>query len=58
MTFTKLILALTCLLSGTLVAQEAKVTQLLSKGLTDPPPRMGSAWFAQNRRLPNVSVRK
>jgi len=35
MTFTKLILALTCLLSGTVVAQEAKVTQLLSKDLTD-----------------------
>jgi quercetin dioxygenase-like cupin family protein len=47
MTFTKLIFALTCLLSGTLLAQEAKatqgakatqeakVTQLLSKDLTD-----------------------
>src|ERR1700738_5338042 len=34
MTFTKVILALACLMSGTLVAQEAKVTQLLSKDLT------------------------
>ena len=33
MTFTKVILALACLMSGTLVAQEAKVTQLLSKDL-------------------------
>ena len=49
MTFTKLrlILALTCLLSGTLVAleakvmQEAKVTQLLSKDLTDLPAKEG-----------------
>ena len=28
MTFTKLVLALACLMSGTLVAQEAKVTEL------------------------------
>ena len=41
MTLTRLILALTCLLSGTLCAQEAKVTQqakvtqILSKDLTD-----------------------
>ena len=49
MTFTKLrlILALTCLLFGTLVAleakvmQEAKVTQLLSKNLTDLPGKEG-----------------
>ena len=43
MTFTKLrlILALTCLLSGTLVALEAKVTQLLSKDLTDLPAKEG-----------------
>src|SRR3989442_9564476 len=47
MTFTKLILALTCLLSGTLVAQEAKVTQaakvtqLLSKDLTILPGKEG-----------------
>src|SRR5712675_1343046 len=37
MTFTKLILALACLMSGTLVAQEAKVTELLSKDLTNLP---------------------
>src|SRR5438067_1829472 len=47
MTFIKLILALTYLLSGTLVAQEAKVTeeakvtQLLSKDLTDLPGKEG-----------------
>src|ERR1700692_4901125 len=41
MTFIRLILALTCLLSGTLVAQEAKVTQLLSKDLTDLPGKEG-----------------
>src|SRR6266702_4683569 len=35
MTFTKLVLALACLMSGTLVAQEAKVTQLMSKDLTN-----------------------
>ena len=35
MTFTKLILAFSCLLSGTLVAQEAKVTELMSKDLTE-----------------------
>ena len=29
MTFTKLILALVCLMAGTLVAQEAKVTELM-----------------------------
>ena len=42
-----LVLALTCLLSGTLLAQEAKVThqakvtQLLSKDLTDLPGKEG-----------------
>ena len=47
MTFTKLILALTCLLAGTLLAQEtkvtqeAKVTQLMSKELTDLPGKEG-----------------
>jgi hypothetical protein len=41
MTFTKLILALACLMSGTLVAQEAKVTQLLSKDLTSLPGKEG-----------------
>jgi len=35
MTFPKLILALACLISSTLVAQEAKVTELLSKDLTN-----------------------
>jgi quercetin dioxygenase-like cupin family protein len=34
MTFTKLILVMACLISGTLVAQEAKVTELMSKDLT------------------------
>ena len=41
MTFTKRILALACLMSGTLVAQEAKVTQLLSKDLTNLPGKEG-----------------
>src|SRR6266581_7951040 len=41
MTFTKLILALACLMSGTLVAQEAKVTELFSKDLTDLPGKEG-----------------
>jgi quercetin dioxygenase-like cupin family protein len=41
MTFTKLILALACLVSSTLVAQEAKVTELLSKDLTNLPGKEG-----------------
>ena len=41
MTFTKLILALACLMSGALVAQEAKVTPLLSKELTNLPGKEG-----------------
>jgi len=41
MTFRKLILALACLISGTLAAQEAKVTQLLSKDLTNLPGKEG-----------------
>jgi quercetin dioxygenase-like cupin family protein len=35
MTFTKIILALACLMSSSLVAQEAKVTQLMSKDLAN-----------------------
>ncbi len=41
MTFTKLILALACLMSGTLLAQEAKVTPLFSKDLTNLPGKEG-----------------
>ena len=41
MTFTKLILVLAFLMSGTLVAQEAKVTELLSKDLTNLPGKEG-----------------
>ena len=41
MTFTKLFLALACLMSTALVAQEAKVTQLLSKDLTNLPGKEG-----------------
>jgi quercetin dioxygenase-like cupin family protein len=41
MTPTKLILALAFLLSGTLVAQEAKVMQLLSKDLANLPGKEG-----------------
>ena len=36
MTFTKLILALACLMSSRLLAQEAKVTELMSKDLSFP----------------------
>lgn len=35
MTFTKIILVLACLMSSTLVAQDAKVTKLMSKDLKD-----------------------
>ena len=41
MTFTKVVLAVACLMSGTLVAQEAKVTQLMSKELTSIPGKEG-----------------
>lgn len=41
MTLAKIILALACLASGTLVAQEAKVTQLMSKDLTNIPGKEG-----------------
>ncbi len=41
MTFATLIVALACLLSGTLVAQEANVTQLMSKDLTQFPGKEG-----------------
>ena len=41
MTFTRLILALACLMSGALVAQEAKVTPLLSKDLPNLPGKEG-----------------
>jgi len=41
MTFPKLILALACLMSSTLLAQEAKVTELLSKDLTNLPGKEG-----------------
>ena len=41
MTFTKLILALACLMPGTLLAQEAQVTPLMSKDLPDFPGKEG-----------------
>jgi hypothetical protein len=41
MTFTKLILALACLMYSTLVAQEAKVTELMSKDLAQFPGKEG-----------------
>ena len=41
MTFPKLILALAFLMSGTLVAQQAKVTELMSKDLTTVPGKEG-----------------
>ena len=47
MTFTKLILALACLMSGTLVAQEAKVTELFSKDLTNLPGKEGLMFMVE-----------
>jgi quercetin dioxygenase-like cupin family protein len=41
MTFTKIILALVCLATGSLGAQEAKVTEILSKDLTNLPGKEG-----------------
>ena len=41
MTFTKIVLGLVCLIAITLVAQEAKVTHLMSKDLTDCPGKEG-----------------
>jgi quercetin dioxygenase-like cupin family protein len=41
MTTTKRCLVLVCLMASTLTAQEAKVTQLLSKDLTDLPGKEG-----------------
>ena len=41
MTLTKVVLALACLMSGTLVAQEAQVTPLMSKDLADFPGKEG-----------------
>ncbi len=41
MTITKLSLVLVCLIAGTLMAQEPKVTQLMSKDLTSCPGKEG-----------------
>ena len=41
MTLTKVILALACLISSTLLAQEAKVTDLMSKDLPNFPGKEG-----------------
>jgi quercetin dioxygenase-like cupin family protein len=41
MTITRLGLVLVCLISGTLMAQEAKVTPLMSKDLTNLPGKEG-----------------
>ena len=41
MKFPKLILALACLISSTLLAQEAKVTDLMSKDLPNLPGKEG-----------------
>jgi quercetin dioxygenase-like cupin family protein len=41
MTFTRVFLALVCLMSGTLLGQEAKVTDLMSKDLTNLPGKEG-----------------
>ena len=42
MTFPKLILALACLMSSTLMGQEAKVTDLFSKDLANIPGKEGA----------------
>jgi quercetin dioxygenase-like cupin family protein len=42
MTFQKLVLALACLMSSTLLAQEAKVTDLFSKDLANIPGKEGA----------------
>jgi quercetin dioxygenase-like cupin family protein len=41
MTFTRIVLVLVCLMSGILAAQEAKVTELMSKDLTEFPGKEG-----------------
>jgi quercetin dioxygenase-like cupin family protein len=41
MTFTRIVLVLVCLMSGTVGAQEAKVTELMSKDLTEFPGKEG-----------------
>jgi quercetin dioxygenase-like cupin family protein len=41
MRFAKVILAFACLMSSTLLAQQAKVTRLMSKALTDLPGKEG-----------------
>ena len=41
MTLTKLVLALACLMSSTLLAQQAKVTDLMSKDLPNLPGKEG-----------------
>lgn len=41
MRFTRVILALLCLATASLLAQEAKVTQVMSKDLTDLPGKEG-----------------
>jgi quercetin dioxygenase-like cupin family protein len=41
MTVPKIVLVVVCLMSTTLVAQEAKVTQLMSKDLTECPGKEG-----------------
>jgi quercetin dioxygenase-like cupin family protein len=41
MTFTKLVLALACLMSSVLLAEEAKVTPLMTKDLTNLPGKEG-----------------
>ena len=41
MTLTKLVLALACLMSGMMLAEDAKVTQLMSKDLKDYPGKEG-----------------
>ncbi|MGC2182937.1 MAG: hypothetical protein WA637_06650, partial [Terriglobales bacterium] len=55
MTFTRIIVALACLMCGTLAAQEAKVTQLLSKDLTFCP--IGAVFDPRARHVGERSFR-
>lgn len=47
MTFAKALLALACLMPTALLAQEAKVTQLMSKDLTNIPGKEGVMLFIE-----------
>jgi len=50
MKFPKLVLALVCLMSSALLAQEAKVTELMSKDLINLPGKEGLMITVEYRR--------